>query len=82
MQFDVLLGRSAEDLFFAIRFRSSFLISLRADWSGVGILHKVGMQFEVVLSSANQDLVSSYLDPRSLDLEALQNILAIAVLED
>ena len=53
----------------------------RLAWDLV-FLHKVRMQFEVVLSSANQDLVSCYWDPRSLDLAALQNNLAIAVLED
>ena len=46
---------------------------------GFVFLHKVRMQFEVVLSSANQDLVSCYLDPRSLDLAALQNILAESI---
>jgi hypothetical protein len=50
----------------------------RLAW-GLVFLHKVRMQFEVILSSAHQDLVSCYLDPRSLDLAALQNILTQSI---
>lgn len=50
----------------------------RLEWDFV-FLHKVRMQFEVVLSSTNQDLVSCYWDPRWLGLAALQNILAESI---